>query len=61
MQDFNVILSRLECVALLGHENGGKRLVFTEFQFVICILCHKLLVLSLLVLFNFDNFNMAAI
>ena len=42
MQDFNVILSRLECVALLGHENGGKRLVFTEFQFVICILCHKL-------------------
>jgi len=42
MQDFNVILSRLECVALLGHENGGKRLVFTEFQFAMCILCPKL-------------------
>ena len=42
MQDFNVILSRLECVAFLGHANGGKRLVFTEFQFVICILCPKL-------------------
>jgi len=41
MQNFNVILSRLECVALLGHENGGKRL-FTEFQFVICILSPKL-------------------